>query len=89
LISILIESLEATSESYWVVVQGASHDSFTDGPLLQPYLLPISNQADEFMDLIQEYSLAFLNQTLKEGSDNLLSESAEREDVSVRDFPSG
>src|SRR5688572_5206708 len=39
----LIESFESTSESYWVTVHGASHQSFTDGPLLQPSLVPGRN----------------------------------------------
>ena len=61
----LIERFESTSASYWVVIHGANHDSFTDGPLLQPSLLPVPNQADQFMNLIQKYTLAFLNKTLK------------------------
>jgi hypothetical protein len=61
----LIESFESTSESYWVVVHGATHQSFTDGPLLQPELLPTPTHADRLMSLIQQYSLAFLDQTLK------------------------
>lgn len=85
----LLHRLESTTESYWVVVHGAAHDSFTDGPLLQPSLLPISNKADEFMDLIQGYTLAFLDRTLNGQAGGLLSESVERKDVSVRVFPSG
>ena len=58
----ILESFESTSQSYWVIVHGASHDSFTDGPLLQPALLPVPNQADQLMRFIQEYTLAFLDQ---------------------------
>ena len=83
----LIESFESTKESFWVVIHGASHDSFTDGPLLQPTLLPIPNQADQFMNLIQKYTLAFLDQTLKGQSSNLLSKAIDQEDVSVKVFP--
>lgn len=39
----LIERFESMSESYWVVIHSASHDIFTDGPLLQPCLLPFPN----------------------------------------------
>jgi hypothetical protein len=84
----LIEKFESTSESYWVVIHGASHESFTDGPQLRLSLLPIPNRADRLMTLIQTYTLAFLDQTLKGRPDSLLSESANREDVSVHIFPS-
>jgi hypothetical protein len=84
----LLERFESMTESYWVVVHGASHQSFTDGPLLQPSLVPGTNQADEFMDLIRQYSLAFLDQSLKGQSNDLLSKTVEREDVSVKVFPS-
>ena len=83
----ILESFEATTESYWVVVHGASHSSFTDGPSLQPSLLPVPNYADQFMNLIQKYTLAFLNQTLKEQPDKLLSEAINPEDISVKVFP--
>jgi dienelactone hydrolase len=84
----ILESFESTSQSYWVVVYGASHQSFTDGPLLQPSFLPVPNQADQFMSLIQKYSLAFLGQALKGQSSSLLSETVEWEAVSVKVFPS-
>lgn len=83
----LLESFESTTESYWVVIHGASHDSFTDGPLLQPTLLPIPNQADQFISLTQKYTLAFLDQTLKRQSSSLLSKAVNQEDVSVIVFP--
>jgi predicted dienelactone hydrolase len=84
----LLERFETMSESYWVVVHGASHQSFTDGPLLQPSLLPGPNQADQLMDLIQDYSLAFLDHTLKGRSNDLLSETIDQAEVSVKVFPS-
>ena len=85
---VLIEKFESTSESYWVVIHGASHESFTDGPLIQPSLLLLWNQADRFMALTQAYTLAFLDQTLKGQPANLLSSSVVRQDVSVKVFPS-
>jgi dienelactone hydrolase len=84
----VIEKFESTSESYWVVIHGASHENFTDGPSLQPSLLPIPNQADRFMGLIQQYTLAFLDRTLKEQPDNLLSIAIDQEDVTIHTFPS-
>ena len=82
------ERFEAMPEGYWVVIHGASHQSFTDGPLLQPSLGSVPNQADRFMDLIQTYTLAFLDQTLKGKRDHVLSTHTEREEVSVTVFPS-
>jgi len=83
----LIEKFESMSESYWIVIHGATHQSFTDGPLLQPALFPGPNQADRWMGLIEQYSLAFLNYTLKGHSNEMLSKALEKADVSVRIFP--
>ncbi len=84
----LIEKFKLMKESYWVVIHGASHDSFTDGPLLQPSLLPVSNHADQIMVLVQKYTLAFLDQTLKGQTSNLLSGSVHLQDVSVEVYSS-
>jgi hypothetical protein len=84
----LIEKFESTLESYWVVIHGASHDSFTDGPLLQPQILPTPNRADHVALLIQSYTLAFLDQTLKGQKNILLSKSVHLQDVSVQVYPS-
>ena len=84
----LIDKFESMTESYWVVVHGATHESFTDGPLLQPGLLPIPNRADRIMSYIQDYTLAFLDQALKNQDSSLLSNSENLQDVSVRIYPS-
>jgi hypothetical protein len=84
----LLQSFESISEGYWVVVHGATHDSFTDGPILQPSLLPVPNRADQIMNWIQKYTLAFLDQTLKAKPSGLLSRNSEETNVSVRVFPS-
>lgn len=84
----LLERFETMHESYWVVVYGASHQSFSDGSLLQLTLLPGPNQADRLMSLIQKYTLAFLDQTLKGQPNPLLSKTAGDENVSVKVFPS-
>lgn len=85
----LLERFEATTKSYWVIVQGASHDSFTDGPVLQSALLPGKSQADRSMEVIQQYSVAFLDHVLKGRSEDRLSQPANQPGVSVRWFPSG
>jgi dienelactone hydrolase len=84
----LLERFESMPESYWVIVHGTSHQSFTDGPLLQPSLLPGSNQADRFMEWIGEYTVAFLDSTLKGQPNDMLSGAVERQDISVKVFPS-
>jgi predicted dienelactone hydrolase len=84
----LLERFNSMPESYWVVVHGASHQSFTDGPLLPPSLLPVPNQADRHMDVIQDYALAFLDHTLKGRSKDLLSETIDQAEISIRVFPS-
>jgi hypothetical protein len=83
----LIEKFKAMDESYLVIVHEASHQSFSDGPVLQPGWLPIPNHADRVTSLIQSYTLAFLDQTLKGQNNELLSKSLERQDVSVKIFP--
>jgi dienelactone hydrolase len=85
---VLLNRFESMPQSYWVVVHGASHQSFTDGPVLQPTLLPGESQADKLMDLIHIYSLAFLDQTLKGQPAELLGASADEQDISVKVFPS-
>jgi dienelactone hydrolase len=84
----LLERFESMSTSYWVTVHGASHQSFTDGPLLQPTLVLVPNQADQLMTLIQKFTLAFLDQTLKGRPNGLLSKTVAKENVSIRVFPS-
>ncbi len=85
---ILIAKFESMAENYWVVVHDATHESFTDGQLLQPNLLPIANRADQIMSLRQTYTLAFLDQTLKSEESNLLSRSADLQGVRVAVYPS-
>ena len=84
----ILERFESMAEGYWVVVHGTSHQSFTDGPLLQPSLLPGPNQADRFMDRIRQYCLAFFDQTLKGQPGTLLSRRVEGAEVSVNIFRS-
>ena len=84
----LIQGFEATSASYWITVHGALYTSFTDTLLLQPSLLPGQNRADEHMQLIQDYTLAFLDQFLKGPLDIPLLEPVESREISVKVFPS-
>jgi hypothetical protein len=83
-----LERFESMPEVYWISLHGASHQSFTDGPLLQPSFLPGAGQADRVLRSIQEYSLAFLDQTLKGQHQELLARSFDGEAISVKIFPS-
>jgi dienelactone hydrolase len=75
------------SGTYLVVIHGASHDSFTDGPVLTPSLLPLPNQADRIFSLVREYALSFFDQTLKGIPSPLLASSMESELTSLEVYP--
>lgn len=73
-----VARLEAlASKSYWVTIRGASHDHFTDGPLLRPGLLPTPNQADRIHKAIRTYTLAFLNKVTSGTEAELLEETSD------------
>lgn len=84
----LIERFESMENGYWVVIHGATHDSFSDAALLRPSLSMYSGDADLKMKLIKEYVLAFLSQTLKHHPTELLSVSSDGMDVTIKVFPS-
>jgi hypothetical protein len=76
------------SHGYRIVIREASHDSFTDGPLLLPSLWPMPDEADRIHSLIRTYTLAFLDQTLKGKTSALLEEPFENKQVLVEVYPS-
>jgi hypothetical protein len=85
----LLEKFETIrSGGYRVVIYSAGHDSFTDGPLLAPSLLPLRNKADDLLSLIRSYTVAFFDQTLKEQPSGLLEHSSQSEAVSLTVYPS-
>jgi dienelactone hydrolase len=59
----LLSSSPATAA--WVTVPGAAHDSFTDGPLLTPGLLPLPTTADAITAATRRHILAFFDQALQ------------------------
>lgn len=75
------------SGSYRVVIKGATHNSFTDGPVLMPSLLPIPTEADHILALTRAYTLGFFEQTLKGQPSELLAASTQNEQVSVEVYP--
>jgi predicted dienelactone hydrolase len=78
---------EVTSGSYLVVIPGAAHDSFTDGQVLIPSLLPLPDAADHVLALVRSYTIAFLDQTLKGQPASILGKSTRAPDVSLDVFP--
>lgn len=84
----IIEQFEAlTGKGYLVRVQKATHDSFTDGPLLIPTLLPLENQADRIMAQIRKYTVAFFQQELFGEVSSLQEKNYQDELVKVELFP--
>ena len=58
--------------SYWITLRGATHDNFTDGPLLEPKLLPLPTAADAITAETRRFMLTFFDQTLKGQPSDLL-----------------
>ncbi len=77
---------EIPSGSYLVTIEDATHDNFTDGPLLIPSLLPLPNKADHILSLIRKYTLAFLDQTTQKQASPLLEKSLQSQGVSIEVF---
>jgi pimeloyl-ACP methyl ester carboxylesterase len=71
-----------SSEGYMVITHGATHQSFSDGPVLLPSLLPFPNRTDRILNLNRKYIRAFFDHTLKGKTNTLLLESVS-DDVSV------
>jgi pimeloyl-ACP methyl ester carboxylesterase len=81
---------EIPSGGYLVTIKNATHDHFTDGPLLHPSLLPLPNEADLILSHIRKYTLAFLDQTIKKQASPQLEKSMQSPEVSIEVFsPSG
>lgn len=84
----LIAQFEALpSQGYVVIIHGASHDHFTDGPQLLPSLLPIQNRADRILQQISQYALAFFDQELKGQLSQLLTAPRQDPQVTFQVYP--
>jgi pimeloyl-ACP methyl ester carboxylesterase len=81
----LFEAIPAGS--YRVVIHQAIHESFTDGPILIPSLLPVPNAADRILALTRSYSLAFFYQTLKQQPSPILEALFQSQAVSLEVYP--
>lgn len=74
---------------YYVTVQGAAHDSFTDGPLLLAALLPLPSQAAAITAQVRAYTRAFFDQTLLGQPSALLAPSDWQDGVRVTVYAGG
>jgi dienelactone hydrolase len=74
------------SGSYLVTIKNGTHSAFSDGPLLIPSLLPLPNKADHLLSLIRKYTLAFLDQTLKQQPSPLLEKPLQSQEISLDIF---
>ncbi len=73
--------------SFLVTLPQANHDSFTDGPLLLPSLLPLPNKADRLLALSRAYTLAFFDLTLLGRPSTLLAQPSHSSEVVVEVYP--
>jgi dienelactone hydrolase len=80
------DRLAAISGGSWrVVVAGAGHDSFTDGPLLFP--VPFPTRSTRVMAAVRKYVVAFFQQTLRGQPSPLLQGSSSNADAMVEAHP--
>ena len=75
------------SGSYRVVINEATHENFTDGPVLLPSILPTPNEADGILALVRAYTLAFFDQTLKQQRSGLLEQPLQNPQVILEVYP--
>ena len=70
-----------------VVVPAAEHDSFTDGALFRPRLLPTDGLAEHVTTITRGFTLAFLEHTLADGPRSAFGDVDARTDVQVFVYP--
>ena len=69
------------------VVPDASHDSFTDGPLFQPGINPMTTTAERVMTSVRSVTLAFFDQWLMERRDRPYDGLAAPADIFINVYP--
>jgi Platelet-activating factor acetylhydrolase, isoform II len=73
--------------TFRVVVPAATHDGFTDGPLFQPRLLPLTSSVDEVMTVSRETIGAFFGHTLADAPRSVFGELDAPTPVQVAVYP--
>jgi predicted dienelactone hydrolase len=71
------------------VVPDASHDSFTDGPLFQPGINPMTTTAQRVMTSVRSVTLAFFHQWLMESRDRPYDGLVAPADIYINVYPLG
>jgi len=79
----------AGSSAVRAVVPDASHDSFTDGPLFQPGINPMTTSAQRVMTSIRSVTVAFFDQWLKESRDRPFDGLVAPADIYINVYPLG
>jgi dienelactone hydrolase len=82
------ERFEAASASaVRAVVPDASHDSFTDGPLFQPGINPLTTSAERVMTSVRSVTVAFFDQWLMESGDRPFDGLVAPADIYINVYP--
>jgi predicted dienelactone hydrolase len=79
----------APSSAVRAVVPDATHDSFTDGPLFQPGINPMTTSAQRVMTSLRSVTLAFFDQWLKESRDRPFDGLVAPADIYINVYPLG
>jgi predicted dienelactone hydrolase len=79
----------APSSAVRAVFPDASHDSFTDGPLFQPGINPLTTSAQRVMTSVRSVTLAFFDQWLKESRDRPYDGLVAPADIYINVYPLG
>jgi dienelactone hydrolase len=85
---VLADAFEAGGAgTFRVVVPAAEHDSFTDGPLFRPRLLPAAGMAEHVTTVTRGFTLAFLDHVLADGPRSAFGDVDAQTDVQVFVYP--
>jgi dienelactone hydrolase len=79
----------AGSSAVRVVVPDASHDSFTDGPLLRPGINPLTTSSQRVMTSVRSLTVAFFDQWLMESRDRPYDDLLAPADIYINLYPLG
>jgi predicted dienelactone hydrolase len=79
----------AGSSAVRAVVPDASHDSFTDGPLFQPGINPLTTSAQRVMTSVRSVTVAFFDQWLTESTDRPYDGLVAPADIYINVYPLG
>ena len=86
--AVLAERFEAGGEgTFRVVIPAATHDAFTDGPMLQPRLLPTASTADDVHTVTRDAVAAFFAHTLDDAPVSVFDDLRAPTDIEIAVYP--